>query len=178
MLRGTFANIRLRNELAPGREGWWTRYLPTAEEMSIIEASDRYRHDGTPLIVLAGKEYGTGSSRDWAAKGPALLGIKATITESYERIHRSNLIMMGVIPLQFMDGQGRESLGLDGSEVFDIWGISGGLTPGKTLDVVARHPGGAVIEFQVQARVDTGVEVEYIRHGGILPMVLRRLAAE
>jgi aconitate hydratase len=178
MVRGTFANIRLRNELTPGREGWWTRHIPSGEELSIFEASDRYRHDGTPLIVLAGKEYGTGSSRDWAAKGPALLGIKATIAESYERIHRSNLIMMGVIPLQFLNGDGRESLGLDGSEVYDIRGISAGLTPGQTLDVVARHPGGAEIEFQVQTRIDTAVEAEYIRHGGILPMVLRRLAAE
>ena len=182
MMRGTFANIRLRNELAPGREGWWTRYMPgpadTAEEMSIFEASDRYRAEGTPLIVLAGKEYGTGSSRDWAAKGPALLGIKATIAESYERIHRSNLIMMGIIPLQFMEGEGRESLGLDGSETFNITGIAGGIEPGQILDVVARHPGGAVIEFKVQTRVDTAVEWEYVRHGGILPMVLRRLAAE
>ncbi len=178
MMRGTFANIRLRNELAPGREGWWTRYMPTGEEISIFEASDRYRRAGTPLIVIAGKEYGTGSSRDWAAKGPALLGIKATIAESYERIHRSNLIMMGVIPLQFLNGEGRESLGLDGSETFDILGIAEGLTPGKILDVVARHPGGAEIRFQAHARVDTGVEVQYIRHGGILPMVLRRLAAE
>ncbi len=177
MARGTFANIRLRNELTPGREGWWTRYMPTNEEMSIFEASDRYKADGTPLIVLAGKEYGTGSSRDWGAKGPALLGIKATIAENYERIHRSNLIMMGVIPLQFMDGEGRESLGLDGSETFDVRGISAGLTPAKVLDVIARHPGGAEIHFQVQTRVDTGVEIEYIRHGGILPMVLRRLAA-
>ena len=178
MMRGTFANIRLRNELTPSREGWWTRYIPTNEEMSIFEASDRYKTDGTPLIVLAGKEYGTGSSRDWAAKGPALLGIKATIAESYERIHRSNLIMMGVIPLQFTNGEGRESLGLDGSESFDITGIAGGIEPGQILDVIARHPGGAEIPFQVETRVDTAVEWEYIRHGGILPMVLRRLAAE
>ncbi len=178
MMRGTFANIRLRNELTPSREGWWTRYMPENQEMSIFEASDRYKADGTPLIVLAGKEYGTGSSRDWAAKGPALLGIKATIAESYERIHRSNLIMMGVVPLQFMPGEGRQELGLDGSETFDIRGIAGGLTPGKILDVVAHHPGGAEIPFQVQTRVDTGVEWEYIRHGGILPMVLRRLAAQ
>ncbi len=177
MMRGTFANIRLRNELTPSREGWWTRYIPTNEEMSIFEASDRYKSDGTPLIVLAGKEYGTGSSRDWAAKGPALLGIKATIAESYERIHRSNLIMMGVIPLQFMPGEGRKELGLDGSESFDITGIAGGIEPGQILDVVAKHPGGAEISFQVQTRVDTAVEWEYIRHGGILPMVLRRLAA-
>ena len=176
MVRGTFANIRLRNELTPGREGWWTRYFPTNQEMSIFEASDRYKADGTPLIVLAGNEYGTGSSRDWAAKGPALLGVKAVIAESFERIHRSNLIMMGIIPLQFMEGESRDSLGLDGSETFDIKGIADGLTPGKILDVTARHPGGAEIKFQVRARIDTGVEIEYIRHGGILPMVLRRLA--
>jgi aconitate hydratase len=177
MVRGTFANVRLRNELAPGSEGWWTRYLPTGEVMSIYEASHRYQQDGTPLIVIAGKEYGTGSSRDWAAKGPKLLGIQAAIAESFERIHRSNLLMMGILPLQFMEGEGRHSLGLDGSEYFTIRGIADGLTPGQQLTVEARHPGGALITFQVLARIDTAVEWEYYRNGGILPMVLRRLAS-
>jgi aconitate hydratase len=176
MVRGTFGNIRLRNELTPGREGWWTRHIPSGEEISIYEASHRYQTDGTPLLIIAGKEYGSGSSRDWAAKGPKLLGIHAVIAETYERIHRSNLVMMGILPLQFRDGEGRQSLGLDGSEMYSIPGISGGLTPGQELTVVAQHPGGAVITFQVRVRIDTPVEWEYYRHGGILPMVLRRLA--
>ncbi|RIK46644.1 MAG: aconitate hydratase [Chloroflexi bacterium] len=177
MMRGTYANVRLRNELTPGREGWWTRYLPTDTEMSIYEASMRYQAEGTPLVVIAGKQYGTGSSRDWAAKGPKLLGIKAVIAESYERIHRSNLLMMGVLPLEFRPGDTRQTLGLTGYETFDIPGISAGLTPGQTLTVTARHPGGAVITFPVTVRIDTPIEWEYYRHDGILPMVLRRLAA-
>jgi aconitate hydratase len=176
MVRGTFGNIRLRNELTPGREGWWTRHIPTGEEISIYEASHRYQQDDTPLLIIAGKEYGSGSSRDWAAKGPKLLGIKAVIAESYERIHRANLVMMGILPLQFRDGEGRHSLGLDGSESYTILGIAGGLTPGQELTVEARHPGGAIITFKVRVRIDTPVEWEYYRHGGILPMVLRRLA--
>jgi aconitate hydratase len=177
MVRGTFANVRLRNELAPGTEGWWTRYLPTDEVLSIFEAAHRYQADGTPLLIIAGKEYGTGSSRDWAAKGPKLLGVKAVIAETYERIHRSNLVMMGILPLQFSAGEGRESLGLDGTESYTIRGIDAGLTPGQQLTVEARHPGGALINFQVTARIDTVVEWEYYRHGGILSMVLRRLAS-
>jgi aconitate hydratase len=176
MVRGTFANIRLRNELTPGREGWWTRHIPSGEEISIYEASHRYQAAGTPLLIIAGKEYGSGSSRDWAAKGPKLLGIHAVIAETYERIHRSNLVMMGILPLQFRDGEGRHVLGLDGSETYSIPGISGGLTPGQELTVIAQHSGGAVITFQVKVRIDTPVEWEYYRHGGILPMVLRRLA--
>src|SRR5262249_24825287 len=145
-------------ELTPGREGWWTRYLPTDEEVSVYEASDRYQQDGTPLLVIAGKEYGTGSSRDWAAKGPKLLGIRATIAESYERIHRSNLLMMGILPLQFREGQGRQSLGLTGAESFDIPGISAGLRPAQELTVSVRHPGGAQFSFPVTVRIDTPVE--------------------
>ncbi|MEI2619028.1 MAG: aconitate hydratase [Thermomicrobiales bacterium] len=178
MMRGTFANVRLRNELVPGKEGWWTRYLPTGEEMSIYDAAHHYQQDGTPLIVVAGKEYGSGSSRDWAAKGPQLLGIRAVIAESYERIHRSNLVMMGMLPLQFKDGVTRDSLGLDGTEVFDIPGIAGGLRPGQTLAVTARRDGGADVQFDAIVRIDTEIEWEYYRHGGILPMVLRRLATE
>jgi aconitate hydratase len=176
MVRGTFGNIRLRNELTPGREGSWTKHFPTGEEVSIYEASQRYQQAGTPLIVIGGKEYGTGSSRDWAAKGPHLLGIHAVIAESYERIHRSNLIMMGILPLQFRDGEGRQSLGLDGSESYTIRGIAGGLQPGQELTVEARHPGGATFTFPARVRIDTPVEWEYYRHGGILPLVLRRLA--
>jgi len=177
MMRGTFANVRLRNELVPGKEGWWTRYLPTGEEMSVYDAAHQYQQDGTPLIVVAGKEYGSGSSRDWAAKGPQLLGIRAVIAESYERIHRSNLVMMGILPLQFKGGDSRQSLGLDGTEVFDIPGIAAGLRPGQTLTVTARRADGSSITFDTTARIDTEVEWEYYRHGGILPMVLRRLAA-
>lgn len=177
MVRGTFANIRLHNELVPGREGGETHYLPTGEEMSIFEASRRYQQAGTPLLVIAGKEYGSGSSRDWAAKGPLLLGIRAVIAESYERIHRSNLVMMGILPLQFRTGEGRRSLGLDGTETYAIRGIAGGLEPGQELTVEAHnhHRGGAT-SFQAQVRIDTPIEWEYYRHGGILPLVLRRLA--
>jgi aconitate hydratase len=174
MMRGTFANIRLRNLLAPGTEGGISRYLPTNEQMSIFDASMKYQADGTPLLVIAGKEYGTGSSRDWAAKGTLLLGVRAVIAESYERIHRSNLIGMGVLPLEFEPGGSRESLGLSGEETFSIAGISGGLTPGKTL-AVTTDTGKT---FHVKARLDTPQEVEYYEHGGILQYVLRQLAAQ
>lgn len=173
MMRGTFANIRLRNLLAPGTEGGITRYLPTNEQMSIFDASMRYQADGTPLLVIAGKEYGTGSSRDWAAKGTLLLGVRAVIAQSYERIHRSNLIGMGVLPLEFRDGDGRESLGLTGEETFAIAGISGGIEPGKTLTVTTDTGK----SFEVKGRLDTPQEVEYYLHGGILQYVLRQLAA-
>jgi aconitate hydratase len=175
MVRGTFANVRLRNQLAPGTEGWWTRHLPDGGEMTIYEASERYRAEGVPLIVLAGKEYGSGSSRDWAAKGPALLGIRAVIAESFERIHRSNLIGMGILPLQFAGGDSRDSLGLSGEENFAIRGIGTGLEPGRKLSVEASGPGGRETSFQVMARIDTPVELEYYRHGGILLYVLRQL---
>jgi aconitate hydratase len=176
MARGTFANVRLRNELTPGKEGNWSVYQPTGEELSAYETSYLYQQDGTPLLVIAGKEYGSGSSRDWAAKGPKLLGIKAVIAETYERIHRSNLVMMGVLPLQFAEGEGRKSLGLDGTETYDIPGISRGLTPGQRLTVHATRKDGSRLSFPVTVRIDTPVEWEYYRHGGILPMVLRRLA--
>ncbi|HEY8490154.1 MAG TPA: aconitate hydratase AcnA [Dehalococcoidia bacterium] len=175
MIRGTFANIRLRNRLAPGTEGGWTRHLPDGEQMTIYEASVRYAQEGVPLIVLAGKEYGSGSSRDWAAKGPALLGVRAVIAESFERIHRSNLVGMGVLPLQFEAGQSAASLGLTGEEEYEVLGVAEGLTPGKRLAVRARAADGTTREFTVVARVDTPVEVEYYRHGGILQYVLRQL---
>jgi aconitate hydratase len=170
MMRGTFANVRLRNLLVPGSEGTWTVHVPTGEEMSIYEASQRYIAEGTPLIVIAGKEYGTGSSRDWAAKGPRLLGVRAVIAESYERIHRSNLLMMGVLPLQFMDGEGRDALALTGRETFSIEGIENA----EAREVTVRADGK---EFRARVRLDTPQEREYLRHGGILPFVLRRLLA-
>jgi aconitate hydratase len=175
MLRGTFANIRLRNQLTPGKEGNWTRYLPTGEETTIYDAAMKYQESGTPLLVIAGKEYGTGSSRDWAAKGTLLLGVKAVIAESYERIHRSNLVGMGVLPLQFMPNQSASTLGLTGEETFSISGISDGLTPHETLDVTATREDGSEVKFKVVARVDSPVEIEYYRNGGILQTVLRRL---
>jgi aconitate hydratase len=175
MMRGTFANVRLKNLLVPGREGWWTRHLPSGEVMTVYDAAMRYKAEGTPLIVLAGKQYGAGSSRDWAAKGVYLLGVRAVIAESFERIHRSNLVGMGVLPLQFRPGEGWKTLGLDGTEVFDIIGISEGLKPRKELTVRARKADGSTVEFKVIARLDTPIEVEYYRHGGILQYVLRKL---
>ncbi len=177
MIRGTFANIRLRNQLAPGTEGGWTRHQPTGEEMSIFDAAEKYKADGVPLVVLGGTEYGTGSSRDWAAKGTILLGVKAVITKSFERIHRSNLVGMGVLPLNFKDGDSVESLGLTGKETFDLTGISGGLKPGQTVKVVATAEDGTKTEFECVARLDTPNEVEYYRHGGILQYVLRNKLA-
>jgi aconitate hydratase len=177
MMRGTFANVRLKNLLVPGREGWWTAFQPTGEDMTIYDASMRYQAEGTPLVILAGAEYGSGSSRDWAAKGPALLGVKAVIAQSYERIHRSNLVGMGVLPLQYEGGETAQSLGLTGQETFDVRGITGGVRPGQKLEVRATAPDGQVTTFAVKARIDTPVEVEYHRHGGILPYVLRNLAA-
>ena len=171
MLRGTFANVRLRNLLVPGSEGTWTKHFPSGEEMSIFDASERYLAAGTPLVVLAGKEYGSGSSRDWAAKGPGLLGVRAVIAESYERIHRSNLLMMGILPLQYAAGESRESLGLTGEEVFAFRGIQGGDAREITVDA-----GGTT--FTAILRLDTPREREYVKHGGILPYVLRRLSAE
>ena len=174
MMRGTFANIRLRNELAPGTEGGWTRHQPSGDEMSIYDASLRYRKDDVPLVVIAGKEYGTGSSRDWAAKGTLLLGVKAVIAESFERIHRSNLIGMGVLPLQFREGENAESLGLDGTETYDITGLAG--RSGKTVKVTATPAEGEPIEFEAIVRIDTPKEQDYYAHGGILHYVLRQLA--
>ncbi|HZQ66120.1 MAG TPA: aconitate hydratase AcnA [Gaiellaceae bacterium] len=171
MVRGTFANVRLRNLLVPGSEGTWTMHVPSGEEGSIFDVSERYRAEGTPLIVLAGKEYGTGSSRDWAAKGPKLLGVRAVIAESYERIHRSNLLMMGVLPLQYRDGENAESLGLTGRELFAIEGID----DAEAREVTVRADDK---EFVARVRLDTPRERDYVRHGGILPFVLRRLLAE
>jgi aconitate hydratase len=175
MMRGTFANVRLRNHLVPGVEGGYTRLMPGGEQMSIFDAAMRYAEEHVPLIVLAGAEYGTGSSRDWAAKGPALLGIRAVIAVSYERIHRSNLIGMGILPLQFPAGVTAESLGLDGTETFDIAGIADGLAPGGTVRVLARREDGASMEFEADVRLDTAVELEYYRNGGILQTVLRQM---
>jgi aconitate hydratase len=174
MMRGTFANIRLRNQLAPGTEGSWTLHLPDGEKMYIYDASVKYREDGVPLVVIAGKEYGSGSSRDWAAKGTRLLGIRAVLAESYERIHRSNLVGMGVLPLEFMPGENRESLGLTGHEVFDIEGVST-LTPRKETTVHAKSDDGKVRTFKARIRVDTPEEVSYYKHGGILQYVLRQM---
>jgi aconitate hydratase len=175
MVRGTFANIRLKNLLVPGVEGGYTLHLPDGAKTTIFEASEQYRAEQVPLIVIAGKEYGSGSSRDWAAKGTQLLGVRAVIAESYERIHRSNLIGMGVLALQFKPGESRESLGLTGHETYTIRGIAG-VKPAQKLTVRAEE-GGKVREFEVIARVDTPEEVEYIKHGGILPYVLRELSA-
>ena len=170
MIRGTFANVRLRNQLVPGSEGTWTEHIPSGEQMTIYAASQRYLADGTPTIVLAGNEYGSGSSRDWAAKGPNLLGVKAAIAESYERIHRSNLLMMGVLPLQFLDGETPETLGLTGRESFSIAGIANGEAEEVTVRADDK-------EFRARVRLDTPREREYFQHGGILPYVIRRLLA-
>jgi aconitate hydratase len=168
MVRGTFANVRLRNQLVPASEGTWTVHMPSGEEMTIYDASKRYLSEGTPLVVLAGKEYGSGSSRDWAAKGPNLLGVKAAIAQSYERIHRSNLLMMGVLPLQFIDGDSPESLGLTGRESFSISGVDNA----EASEVTVRADDK---EFRARLRLDTPREREYLRHGGILQYMLRRL---
>ncbi|MGE3344825.1 MAG: aconitate hydratase, partial [Vicinamibacterales bacterium] len=179
MMRGTFANVRLKNQLAPGTEGGFTTWLGGGEPtvLSIFDASVRYREAGIPLVVIAGKEYGSGSSRDWAAKGTMLLGVKAVIAESYERIHRSNLVNMGVLPLEFRDGQSAASLGLTGRERFDLVGSGEGLMPRGTVTVRATGDDGATTEFTVGVRIDTPEELVAFRHGGILPYVLRRLAA-
>ena len=177
MMRGTFGNIRIKNKLVDGKEGNWTVYHPTGEVTSIYDAAMRYQQDGTPLVVIGGKEYGSGSSRDWAAKGTALLGVRAVIAESYERIHRSNLIGLGVLPLQFADGESAATHGLSGRESITISGVAGDdVTPGGTARVTATGDGGATVAFDVRVRLDTAVEVSYYRHGGILPYVLRNLA--
>jgi aconitate hydratase len=177
MLRGTFGNIRLRNRLVEGREGPYTVHLPDGDEAFIYDAAMRYREEGVPLLVIAGREYGSGSSRDWAAKGTTLLGIRAVIAESYERIHRSNLVGMGVLPLQFLPGDTAASLGLTGRETYSIAGLAG-IGPREEVTVVARtEVDGAVRSFPVLARLDGPIDVDYLRQGGILPAVLRRLAA-
>ncbi|HZD04231.1 MAG TPA: aconitate hydratase AcnA, partial [Longimicrobiales bacterium] len=176
MMRGTFGNVRIRNLLLDEKEGGYTIYHPTGEETTIFEAAMRYQEDGIPLVVIAGKEYGTGSSRDWAAKGTTLLGVRAVIAESYERIHRSNLVGMGVLPLQFEEGEGAASLGLDGTETYDIRGIADGLAPHERVAVVARKDDGSEATFQAVVRLDSDVDVEYYRNGGILHTVLRKMA--
>jgi aconitate hydratase len=178
MMRGTFANIRIKNQMLDGVEGGYTVYIPEMKQMAIWDAAERYTQEGTPLIVLAGKEYGTGSSRDWAAKGPQLQNVKAVIAESFERIHRSNLVGMGILPLQFKEGQNVTTLGLTGFETYDIIGLSDDMEPGQEYTVRATADSGAVTEFQVISRIDTPVEVNYYKNGGILHTVLRRMAAE
>ncbi len=177
MMRGTFANIRLRNEMAPGTEGGVTRHMPSGEQMSIYDAAMRYQQEAIPLVVIAGLEYGTGSSRDWAAKGTALLGVKAVAAETFERIHRSNLVGMGVLPLQFYEGDDRKTLKLDGSELFDVIGLEGGIKPRMQLTLRIARSDGSTAEMPVLCRIDTLDEVEYFRHGGILHYVLRSLVS-
>jgi len=176
MVRGTFGNVRMRNLLLKEKEGGYTVHHPTGDVLSIFEASERYRESGTPLIILAGGEYGAGSSRDWAAKGTFLLGVKAVIAESYERIHRSNLVGMGVLPLKFEDGATPTSLGLDGTETFSIEGIATGLAPRSRAQVSATRADGSSVSFQVEVRLESDVELEYYRNGGILHTVLRKIA--
>jgi aconitate hydratase len=175
MMRGTFANIRLRNLLLPGTEGGVTVHVPSGDQMSIYDAAMRYKAEKTPLVILAGQEYGTGSSRDWAAKGTMLLGVKAVVAESFERIHRSNLIGMGVLPLQFREGESAHSLGLTGKETYSVSGVDGGNA--RTVTVTATPASGKPIRFEARVRIDTPKEREYYRHGGILHYVLRQLAA-
>jgi aconitate hydratase len=176
MMRGTFANIRIRNEMAPGTEGGVTTYIPTGEVMSIYDASMKYQAEGTPLVVVAGKEYGTGSSRDWAAKGTRLLGVKAVIAESFERIHRSNLVGMGVLPLVFKDGETRQSLGLTGKEKISLTGLAGGITPRMDVACTITFEDGSTKQTTLTCRIDTLDEVSYYRNGGILQYVLKNLA--
>jgi aconitate hydratase len=182
MVRGTFANVRLRNLLAPGTEGGVTRHLPDGAQLSIYDASVKYQAEGVPLLVIAGKEYGSGSSRDWAAKGPKLLGVQAVIAESYERIHRSNLVGMGILPLQFPAGQSAASLGLTGEEVYEIDGVARaiecGSADGRQVTVRARDGAGREKSFKAVVRIDTPQEVQYYKHGGILSYVLRQLLAQ
>ncbi len=176
MVRGTFANIRLKNQMVPGVEGGVTVHVPSGERMAIFDAAERYKEDGTPLVVVAGKEYGTGSSRDWAAKGTLLLGVRAVITESFERIHRANLVGMGVLPLQFKPGEGVEALGLTGQETLTITGL-GDLKPRQEVGVTIRRPDGSETKTAAMVRLDTPVDVKYYRNGGILQTVLRKMLA-
>jgi len=178
MLRGTFANVRLRNKMVPHLEGGFTRHLPDGAEMTIYEASEKYLAEGVPLLIIAGKEYGSGSSRDWAAKGPLLLGVRAVVAESYERIHRSNLIGMGIVPLQFLPGETAESLNLTGNELFEIHGIRELIEKfGPARQVVVRTANGKVREFRALVRIDTPQEALYYANGGILQFVMRQLLA-
>jgi len=174
MMRGTFANIRIKNRITPEIEGGVTKHFPSGDTMSIYDAAMRYQSEGRPLVVFAGKEYGTGSSRDWAAKGTNLLGVRAVIVESFERIHRANLVGMGVLPLNFVDGQNAGSLGLDGSEVFDFDGLKAGATE---LSVKATKADGSVVSFKAKVRINTPKEWDYYAHGGVLQYMLRQMAA-
>jgi aconitate hydratase len=176
MMRGTFGNVRIKNALTPEKEGNWTVHIPSGEVMSIFDAAMKYQKDGTPLVILTGKEYGTGSSRDWAAKGPALQGVKAVIAESYERIHRSNLVGMGVLPLMYQPGTTRQSLGLTGKEKISVSGIAKGLTPGGKVTVTATADDGKQTTFPAIVRLNSEVELDYYRNGGILQRVLRMFA--
>jgi aconitate hydratase len=175
MMRGTFANIRLRNQMAPGTEGGWTVHLPDKTQTTIYDAAMQYQKEGVPLLVIAGKEYGSGSSRDWAAKGPRLLGVQAVLAESFERIHRSNLVGMGIVPLQFKEGENAGNLGLTGFEIFDIEGMAAGIQPGMFVTVRVRAENGKQGSFQAVVRIDTPYEIQYYRNGGILQYVLRQL---
>jgi aconitate hydratase len=177
MTRGTFANVRIKNLMVPGVEGGVTAHQPSGERMDIYDASIRYEKEGTPLVVLAGQEYGTGSSRDWAAKGTKLLGVRAVVAQSFERIHRSNLVGMGVLPLQFEEGTNAQTLGLDGTESFDVTGISSNLRPRQKATLRIRRKDGTTQDVNVIVRIDTPIEVDYYVHGGILPFVLRQLIA-
>ena len=176
-MRGGFANIRLKNQLLAGEEGGYTLHLPSGEKQTIFDAAIKYQVEGVPLVVIAGKEYGMGSSRDWAAKAPALLGVKAILAQSFERIHRTNLVGVGLLPLQFKPGENAGALRLTGHETYDILGISGDLQPRQEVTVVARNGAGSETAFQVIVRLDTSVEVEYYKNGGILQAVLRNLLA-
>ena len=175
MVRGTFANIRLKNAMVPGVEGGVTVHVPSGERMDIYDAAERYKAEGTPLVVIAGKEYGSGSSRDWAAKGTLLLGVRAVVAESYERIHRSNLVGMGILPLQFKAGQSAESLGLTGQETLTIRGLAGELKPRQEVTVEVERKDGSKASFTATARLDTPVDINYYRNGGILQTVLRKM---
>jgi len=177
MMRGTFANIRFKNLLADGKEGGWSKHIPSGEVKPIFDVAMQYQSEDVPTVILAGKEYGSGSSRDWAAKGPRLLGVAAAIAESYERIHRSNLVGMGVLPLQYVNGENAASLGLTGYETFSVAGVAVGLEPHAELEVTAASDDGTEKRFSVECRIDSEVELDYYRHGGVLQMVLRRMLA-
>jgi aconitate hydratase len=178
MTRGTFANVRIKNLMLGGQEGGDTLYQPDGQKMSIYDAAMKYQAAGVPLVILAGQEYGTGSSRDWAAKGTNLLGVQAVIAQSFERIHRSNLVGMGVLPLQFQDGTTVQSLGLDGSETYEITGLDATLKPQQDLGLQITRKDGQTLAVRVRCRIDTPIEIEYYRHGGILPYVLRQLVSQ
>ncbi|PYK65736.1 MAG: aconitate hydratase, partial [Verrucomicrobia bacterium] len=177
MTRGTFANVRIRNLMMPGIEGGVTKHMPEGTQMSIYDAAMKYQRDRVPLVVIAGQEYGAGSSRDWAAKGTALLGVKAVVAQSFERIHRSNLVGMGVLPLQFREGASALTLKLDGTETYDLAGLGPNLKPQQDLTLSITRAGGSAENIHVRCRIDTPIEIDYYRHGGILPYVLRQLVA-